>query len=103
MPLGGEIGLGPGHIVLNGDQLSPTERYTAAPPSHTQTFWPMSVVAKRSPVLAAAELMLKMDINTFKASHGCSFIDVKREDMTSLSMIDILKCYLLQSNLQLFG
>ena len=74
---------------------SPPQRGAQQPPPHTQTFWPMSVVAKRSPVLAAAERMVKMDIKTFKASHGCSFIDVKREDMTSLSMIDILKCYLL--------
>jgi len=42
MPLGTEIGLGPGHIVLYWTQLSPTERGTAAP-----TFWPMSIVAKR--------------------------------------------------------
>jgi len=31
MPLGTEIGLGPGHIVLDGDQGLPTERGTAFP------------------------------------------------------------------------
>jgi len=46
MPLGMEVGLGPGGIVLDGDPAPPTERGTAAPP----TFWPMSVVAKQSPI-----------------------------------------------------
>ena len=40
-PLGMEVDLGPGHIVLDGDPgPSPRERGTAAP-----SFWPMSVVA----------------------------------------------------------
>ena len=40
MPLGMEVDLGPGHIVLNGDP-APRERGTAAPPSSR----PMSIVA----------------------------------------------------------
>jgi len=32
MPLGIEVGLGPGHIMLDGDAVSPMERGTAAPP-----------------------------------------------------------------------
>ena len=36
VPLGTEVGLGPGHIVLDGDSAPPTERGTAAP-----TFRPM--------------------------------------------------------------
>ena len=56
MPLGTEVCLGPGDIVLNGDPASPpqkgTKRDAAAP-----TFWPMSVVAKRSPISATAELL----------------------------------------------
>jgi len=32
MPLGTEIGLGQGHILLHGDQAAPTERCTAAQP-----------------------------------------------------------------------
>jgi len=49
MALGTEVGIGPGDIVLDGD---PTERDTAVP-----TFRPMSVVAKRSPISATAELL----------------------------------------------
>ena len=40
MPLGTEVYLGPGHIVLDGDAAAPTKRGTAAP-----SFWSMSVVA----------------------------------------------------------
>ena len=39
MPLGTEVGLGPGHIVLDGDP-APPKKGTAP------NFWPMSVVAK---------------------------------------------------------
>jgi len=50
---GTEVGLGPGHIVLELDgDLAPTERGTAAP-----TFRPMSIVAKRSPISATAGLL----------------------------------------------
>ena len=52
MPLGMEVGLGRGHIVLHGTQL-PLKRDTAP------NFRPMSIVAKRSPISAAsAELLL---------------------------------------------
>jgi len=53
MPLGNEIGLGPGHIVLDGDAapLPPKKGSTPAP-----TFQPMSIV-KQSPISAAAELL----------------------------------------------
>jgi len=50
MPLGTEVDLGQGHIALDGDPVLPTERGTAAP-----TVRPMSIVANRSPVSAAAE------------------------------------------------
>jgi len=48
-----EVDLEPGNIVLDGDQPPPPaqKRGTAA-----HTFWPMSVVAKQSPILATAEL-----------------------------------------------
>jgi len=52
-----EVGLGPGDIVLDGDPVpapSPTKRGTEA-----LTFWPMSIVAKRLPMSATAELLLK--------------------------------------------
>jgi len=44
-----EVGLGPGHIVIDGDP-APPERGMAAP-----SFRPMSIVAKRSPISATAE------------------------------------------------
>ena len=51
IPLGTEVGLGPGHIVLHGDP---------APPKGAQSpnFRPMSIVAKRSPILTTAEHLL---------------------------------------------
>jgi len=56
MPLGKEVGLGPGHIVLYGDPVG-TQPSTAAPPH----FRPMSIVAKQSPTSATAELLLRND------------------------------------------
>ena len=56
MPLGMEVGLCPGHIVLCGPS-SPSQK------GHIKssiTFRPMSVVAKRSPILATAELLLSL-------------------------------------------
>ena len=54
MPLGVEVDLGPGHIVLDGDQAPPHGKAhsTAAP-----TFQPVSIVAKWSPISATAELL----------------------------------------------
>jgi len=53
MPLGTEVGLGPGYIVLDRTQLPPPrERGTAAP-----TFRSISIVVKRSPISATAELL----------------------------------------------
>ena len=40
--LGAEVGIGPGHIVLDGDTAPIPKRGTAIP-----QFWPMPVVAKR--------------------------------------------------------
>ena len=51
MKLGMEVVHGPGDIVLDGDP-APLKRDTAAP-----TFRPMSIVAKRSPISATAELL----------------------------------------------
>jgi len=44
MPLGMEVGLGPGHIVLHEDPAPPTERDTACTAA---TFRLMSIVAER--------------------------------------------------------
>ena len=52
--LGMEVDLGPGHIALDADS-APPERGTAAPPS----FRPTSIVAKRSPISATTELLLR--------------------------------------------
>jgi len=41
IPLGTEVGLGPDHIVLDGDPATPPEKST------TPTFRPMFIVAKR--------------------------------------------------------
>jgi len=49
-PLGTEVGLDQGHIVLDG--ASPTERGTAAP-----TFRLVSIAGKRSPISAIAQLL----------------------------------------------
>ena len=54
MPLGTEVDLGPGHIVLDGDP-APSPKGAQQPPS----FSPMSIVAKRLPVSSAAELLLE--------------------------------------------
>jgi len=51
MPLAKEVGLGPGDTVLHGDP-DPPRAYQ--PP----TFRPMSIVTKRSPISATAELLL---------------------------------------------
>jgi len=53
MPLGMEVGLGPDHIVLDGDLSTPPKKGAQQPP----TFQPMSVVAKRSPISATAQLL----------------------------------------------
>jgi len=51
MPLGKEVGLGPGHTVLDGDPVG------IQPHSSPPHFRPM-LVAKRSPISATAELLL---------------------------------------------
>jgi len=54
MPLGKGVGLGPGHIVLDG-VLAPPEKGAQQSPH----FSALSVVAKWSPISATAELLLK--------------------------------------------
>ena len=49
MKLGTEVGLGPGHIVLDG--------YPAQPPPKGHN--PMSIMAERSPISATAERLLE--------------------------------------------
>jgi len=52
MPLGVELGLGPDDLVLDGDPAPAPKRGTAP-----RTFRSMSIVAKRSPISATAELL----------------------------------------------
>ena len=56
MPLGMAVGLGAGHIVLYGG-VSPLSCQLSSPKrGHSyRNFWPMSIVAKRSPISATAE------------------------------------------------
>jgi len=49
-----EVGLGPGHIALDGDPAPPPQKGTAP------NFRPMSIVAKRSPISATAEPLLSV-------------------------------------------
>jgi len=56
MPLGTEVVLGPGYIVLDGDP-APPRKWTQQPAA--LTFRRMSIVAKRPPISATAELLLR--------------------------------------------
>jgi len=59
MPLVTEVGLGPGDFVSDGDPCS-----SPSPPKKGGTvpnFWPMSIVAKRPPISATAELLFGLD------------------------------------------
>jgi len=65
MKLGREVGLGPGEIVLDGD-AAPQRKGAQLP----LTCWPMSIVAKRLPISAAAEHLFHLvaSIHTDKIS-----------------------------------
>jgi len=63
MPLGTEVGLDPSHVMLDGDQLPP--KMGAQQPV---TFRSMSIVAKRSPISAAAELLYCEAVNHMQRS-----------------------------------
>jgi len=55
MQLGTEVGLGPGDIHLDVDPAPPRNGAQQPP-----TFRPMSIVARRSPVSATAELLFTL-------------------------------------------
>ena len=67
MPLGMKVDLGPGHIVLDGDSAPPRNGAKQHP-----TFWPMSIVAKRSPISADAEFLLQAPSECRRACRGIS-------------------------------
>jgi len=56
MPLGTEVDLGPGRIVLDRDQALPRERGTAAAP-----FFGACLLWPRSPISATADLLLPLE------------------------------------------
>jgi len=58
IPLDNEVGLGPGDIVFDGTQLP----HPGKGAQQRLTFWPMCVVAKRSPISATAELLFMLDV-----------------------------------------
>ena len=58
MPLSTEVGLGPGDILLDGHPAPTTERAQQPPLFGPWLFLPVSIVAKRSPISATAELLL---------------------------------------------
>ena len=64
MPLGTDVDLGSGYIVLDGDPDSP-KRDIAAP-----SFRPMSIVAKRSPTSATAEHLRKTSYHNLRRTTG---------------------------------
>jgi len=72
MPLGMEVGLGPGYIVLDGDPapLRKGAQQRSPPP----TFRPMSTVAKWSPVSdsVTAELLLGLLMHHKRLADGLS-------------------------------
>jgi len=83
MPLGKEVSLGSGHIVLYGDPVG-TQPPTAAPPH----FRPMPIVAKRSPISATAQLMLVLFITLL--FFGC----VQQTKLSIRSLLGSRKCRL---------
>ena len=58
------VGLGPGHIVLHGDPRPPPLKRGTSP-----NFWPMSIVAKRSPISATAEHLLTVRLDRRSLKH----------------------------------
>ena len=52
--IGAEVGLGPDDIELDGGTVPPPKK------GHAPNFRPMSIVVKRSPISANADLLLKL-------------------------------------------
>jgi len=61
MPLGTEVGVGPGDILLDADPATPPPKkggWVAQQPLHVSAHVYWSIVAKRSSISATAELVL---------------------------------------------
>ena len=77
MPLGTEVGLGPGDTLLDGDSASPYGKgHSSTPTFRPMSFWPTSIVAKRSPISATAELLFYVYIvmrnDTKTSAYACT-------------------------------
>ena len=72
MPLGTKVGLGPDHIVLDGDSAHPQKRGTVPRFQH------MSTVAKQSPISATAEHLLHLHSRNVPDCYGITAFYVKR-------------------------
>jgi len=83
MPFGTEVGLGSGHIVLDGDP-APPRKGTQKPPSHFSAHFALA----RSPISATAELFF-----VYSTSNG--YIDPSAH-VSSLTPIRLLFTPLLQ-------
>ena len=70
MPLGTEVGLGPGHIVLDGDRAPTQKGHSSCP------FQPMSIFAKRSPISATAEHLFHLPQDCWRKARCSSLISV---------------------------
>ena len=79
MPLGTEVDLGPGHIVIDGDPVPPTAKGAQQPPS----FWPMFIMATVA-ISATTELLFSLRI--FFA--GRLLLHVKPAVTTSAAIFD---------------
>ena len=66
IPLGTDVCLGPGDVVLDGDRAPPAERGQQPP-----TFQPMSVVGKLSPISATAGLLLHLVAKIARCALDC--------------------------------
>ena len=82
MPLGKDLGLGPGRIMLHGDPVGTQPPTTAAAPPH---FRPMPIVAKRLLISATDEHLLRVQLSTWMTLF--SLVRISR------SIINISRCY----------
>jgi len=80
IPLGTEVGLSPGDTVLDGALFPPPQKKVYSP-----NFQPMFIVAKRSPISATAELLLKLAVSVHKLSPIVSFVIYIRLTMLQLT------------------
>ena len=81
MPLGTEIGIGPGDIVLDGNPASPPKK-GHNPPS----FRPMSIVAKLSPISSLFSFAVNVNEQRIIAflTERCCYLNLRCKVRTQL-------------------